>query len=99
MARFEPLPLNSRSRRSLRGRRHICSRPARSNLLTGGMTSKSTHPAIHLYDFKFRFWPILLAALVMHGILTAGREAAKWIYLHGPAAWEGQVSIFFRVAL
>lgn len=57
------------------------------------------HRFIQLYDFRFRIWPILLAALLMHGILTGGREIAKWLYKSGPAAWDGHVSIFLLLAI
>ena len=56
-------------------------------------------PFISLYSFKFRIWPILLAAVLMQGILTAGQEAAKWIYKNGPIGWDGHVSIFFLLAI
>lgn len=68
--------------------------------MTWAMTSiASPRPILRLYGFRFRLWPILLAALLMEAILTAGREAAKWIYLHGPAGWEGHVSIFLLLAI
>lgn len=59
----------------------------------------ASRPFISLYRFKFRIWPILLAAVLMQGTLTAGQEVAKWIYKNGPPGWEGHVSIFFLLAI
>lgn len=56
-------------------------------------------PFVSLYGFRFRIWPVLLAAVLMQGILIAGREIAKWIYRAGPADWAGHVSIYFILAI
>ena len=54
---------------------------------------------VQLSDFKFRLWPILVAAILMEGILRGGRQAAKWTFVNGPPAWDGHVSIFLRLAI
>lgn len=56
-------------------------------------------PLVEISGFRFRLWPILLAWLLMEGTLTAGREAARWVYKSGPAAWDGHVSIFLMLAI
>lgn len=78
---------------------HIYSRPVGLNVVTRGMIKATSPSWVHLYDFKFRFWPILLAGLLMEAILRSARAAAKWIYLNGPAAWEDHVSIFLLLAI
>jgi len=56
-------------------------------------------PLVRIYDFRFRLWPIVLVAILMEGILVAGRETARWIYKSGPAVWDGYVSIFLLLAI
>ncbi len=65
-----------------------------------GMTEiAASRPFISLDRFKFRIWPILLAAVLMQGMLTAGQWAARWIYKSGPPAWDGHVSIYLLLAI
>lgn len=59
----------------------------------------AAQPLVSLYDFRFRLWPILLAAVLMQGILTAGQGIAKWLYKSGPAAWDGHVAIYLLLAI
>lgn len=56
-------------------------------------------PFVQLSGFKFRLWPILATAFLMEGILRGGRQAAKWLYLNGPPAWDGHVSIYLLLAI
>lgn len=64
------------------------------------MTSQAApRPIVELTGFRFRLWPVLLAALLMHAILTAGREAARWLYYQGAPLWDGHPSVFFLLAI
>lgn len=64
------------------------------------MTSTTLpRPFIQLYDVRWRIWPILLAGLLMEGIRRSGQAAAKWIYLGGPTAWDGHLSIYLLLAI
>jgi membrane protease YdiL (CAAX protease family) len=54
---------------------------------------------IELYNFRFRLWPIVAAALLMEGILIAGRIPAAWIWKHGPADWSGRPWIYVGLAI
>lgn len=64
----------------------------------GCMTDRS-RPFIELYDFRFRLWPILLAAVLMQALLVAGRESARWLYREGAVLWDGHVSVFLLLAI
>ena len=54
---------------------------------------------IELYGVRFRFWPILGAAILMEGLLRLGREPARWLWHHGPAEWAGRPWIFVALAI
>jgi membrane protease YdiL (CAAX protease family) len=54
---------------------------------------------IELYGFRFRLWPIVGAALLMEGMLIAGRIPAAWIWKHGPSDWSGRPWIYVGLAI
>lgn len=56
-------------------------------------------PFFELSDFRFRLWPVLLAALLMEGLLRAGRGAARWTYLQGEGLWGEHVSLYLILAI
>lgn len=62
------------------------------------MTDKN-RPFIELTGFRFRLWPIVLAAVLMQALLVSGREAARWFYGQGEALWDGRVSVFLLLAI
>ena len=59
----------------------------------------SERPFIELTGFRFRLWPLILAAVLMEGMLLAGRELARWIYTSNETLWGGHVSAFFLMAI
>lgn len=61
--------------------------------------SDTSRPILRLSEFRFRLWPIVLAAALMQGLLLAGRHAARAIYLGWPDLWNGHVSAFFLMAI
>ncbi len=56
-------------------------------------------PFVELSGFRFRLWPLLLAALLMEGLLRAGRGLARWIYLSNEGLFGGHVSVFLLLAI
>lgn len=60
-------------------------------------------PFIELTHVRFRLWPILLAAVLMHVILTAGREVGRFLLKAGPAGlyadWTFMLAALFFQAL
>jgi membrane protease YdiL (CAAX protease family) len=56
-------------------------------------------PFVELTDFKFRLWPILLAAVLMQGILVPCREAARWIYKSNIDLFQHQAWVFMGLAM
>lgn len=58
-----------------------------------------TRPFFEIYGFRFRLWPVVLAALIMQGILVPGREAARWLYQHHPGPLQEQVWVFVGLAM
>lgn len=56
-------------------------------------------PFLEVRNFRFRLWPILLAALAMESILGLGQGSAKWLYKNGPDIWDGHVSIYLLLAI
>lgn len=56
-------------------------------------------PLVELTGFRFRLWPIVLAAVLMQVLLVAGREAARWLFLQGAAVWGEHVSLFLIAAI
>jgi membrane protease YdiL (CAAX protease family) len=61
------------------------------------MTDKP--PFVELTGFRFRLWPIVLAAVLMQALLVAGREAARWLFFQGTAVWDQHVSVFLLLAI
>jgi membrane protease YdiL (CAAX protease family) len=56
-------------------------------------------PFVELSGFRFRLWPIALAAVLMQALLVAGRDAARWLYFQGIALWDEHVSVFLLLAI
>ncbi|MBB6425434.1 CPBP family intramembrane glutamic endopeptidase [Sphingopyxis sp. JAI128] len=54
---------------------------------------------VALTDFRFRLWPILLAAVLMQTILELGRVAARELYFAGAPLWDGYISVFLLLAI
>jgi hypothetical protein len=54
---------------------------------------------IELYDFRFRLWPIVGAALLMEGLLRLGRMPASYIFKSGPADWSDRPWIYVALAI
>jgi hypothetical protein len=54
---------------------------------------------IELYDFRFRLWPIVGAALLMEGLLILGRIPAGLIWKSGPADWAHRPWIYVALAI
>src|SRR5688572_19816259 len=61
--------------------------------------AQSDRPFVALTGFRFRLWPLLLAALLMEALLQAGRGAARWTYFQGQELWGEHVSIFLNLAI
>jgi len=61
--------------------------------------SQPDRPFAELTGFRFRLWPLLLAALLMVALLEAGRGAARWTYSQGQVLWGEHVSIFLNLAV
>lgn len=55
-------------------------------------------PFFELSGFKFRLWPIILAAVLMQAMLWPAREAARWLFKQYPAWFHDQVWAFVGVA-
>lgn len=64
-----------------------------------GRMTDTSRAFVELSGFRFRLWPLILAALLMEGLLRAGRELARWIYLANETAWDGHVSVFLLMAI
>jgi hypothetical protein len=56
-------------------------------------------PFFEISGFRFRLWPIALAAVLMQGLLVPAREAARWFYRSQPDLFHGQVWAFVGLAL
>ena len=54
---------------------------------------------VELSAFRFRLWPILLAAALMLGLLEAGRISARELYFAGQPLWGDHVSAFLLLAI
>lgn len=59
----------------------------------------SARGPVELYDFHFRLWPIIGAAILMEMMLWLGRTPAKWIFKQGPADWADRVWIYVSLAI
>ena len=55
-------------------------------------------PFFEVTGFRFRLWPIVLAAILMQTILVPGREAARWIFKHNIELFHHQVWVFVALA-
>ena len=53
------------------------------------LSSASPRPLVALSGFRFRLWPIVLAAVLMQTILELGRIPAREIYRAGAPLWDG----------
>jgi membrane protease YdiL (CAAX protease family) len=62
-------------------------------------TILARQPTFHLYGFKFRLWPIIVAAVLMQGIVWSGLGIAKWVYKNGPESWAGHPAVFLLLAI
>jgi len=49
--------------------------------------------------FRFRLWPLLLAAAAMQACLVPARELARWIFRGGGPAWAPHVGLFVFLAI
>jgi membrane protease YdiL (CAAX protease family) len=60
-------------------------------------------PFFEISGLRFRMWPsavaIVAAGLLMEGMLRLGRMPAKWLYQHGPAAWDERIWIYVGLAI
>lgn len=63
------------------------------------LSPASPRPFVALSGFRFRLWPILLAAVLMQAILEFGRIPAREIYRAGAPLWDGYVSVFLLLAI
>lgn len=63
------------------------------------LSPASPRPLVALTDFRFRLWPLLLAAALMQAILELGRVAARELYLAGAPIWDGYISVFLLLAI
>lgn len=63
------------------------------------LSPASPHPLVALSGFRFRLWPIVLAALLMQGLLELGRVPARAIYRAGEGLWADHVSVFLLLAI
>lgn len=74
---------------------------AARNSLPPAPTSRKARGSrwIELYDFRFRLWPIIGAAVLMESLLRLGRMPAAWIFKHGPADWADRPWIYVCLAI
>jgi membrane protease YdiL (CAAX protease family) len=56
-------------------------------------------PFFEITGFKFRLWPIVLAAVLMQAVLVPAREAARWVFKHNPDIFHGQAWAFVGLAM
>ncbi|MBC2779008.1 CPBP family intramembrane glutamic endopeptidase [Parasphingopyxis marina] len=62
--------------------------------------SVSKQPFFAITGFRFRLWPILLAAVLMQGILVTGRESARALLKAGPdVLYVGWIYLAFALFL
>lgn len=56
-------------------------------------------PIFEITGFKFRLWPIVLAAILMQAILVPAREAARWIAHQNPDFFHANGWAFLLLAM
>lgn len=56
-------------------------------------------PFFEITGFKFRIWPIVLAAVLMQAVLVPAREAARWVFKHNPDVFHHQGWAFLALAM
>ena len=56
-------------------------------------------PFFEITGFRFRLWPILLAAVLMQAILVPAREAARWIAHQNPDFFRAHGWAFLMLAM
>ena len=57
-----------------------------------------SRPLFEITGFKFRLWPIVLAAILMQLMLWPAREAARWLFKHQAGWFHHQVWAFVALA-
>ncbi|MDB5767136.1 MAG: hypothetical protein JWQ61_1950 [Collimonas fungivorans] len=57
-----------------------------------------SRPLFEITGFKFRLWPIVLAAILMQLMLWPAREAARWLFKHQADWFHHQVWAFVALA-
>jgi uncharacterized protein len=55
-------------------------------------------PVFQLTGFRFRVWPVVLAAVMMQTLLWPARESARWLFKHQAQWFHGQVWAFVGLA-
>src|SRR5690349_16388058 len=63
------------------------------------MNEPSLRPWFHVSGFRFRLWPLVLAAVVMQLCLVPARELARWIFTSGPPHWAEHAGLFVFSAI
>lgn len=63
------------------------------------MIESSPRPWLHVSGYRFRLWPLVLAAMVMQLCLVPARELARWIFKGGPPHWAEHAGLFVFSAL
>ena len=63
------------------------------------MTSPTRRPVFEITGFKFRLWPIVLAAVLMQLCLVPARELARFIFKAGPDGLSEHVGLFVFLAI
>lgn len=56
-------------------------------------------PFFEITGFRFRLWPIVLAAVLMQAVLVPAREAARWVFKHNPDIFHHQGWAFLMLAM
>lgn len=54
---------------------------------------------LEVRGFRFRLWPLLLAALAMQACLVPARELARWLFRSGGPRWTEHVGLFVFAAV
>lgn len=62
-------------------------------------SSTSPRSFVALSGFRFRLWPILLAAVLMEGLLELGRVPARELFRAGEPIWGDHFSVFLLLAI
>ncbi|MQR00823.1 CPBP family intramembrane glutamic endopeptidase [Glaciimonas soli] len=66
--------------------------------MTTSTTLRIDRPFFQITGFKFRLWPIILAAVLMQAMLWPAREGARWLVKHYPEWFHHQIWAFVGVA-